>query len=100
MMQNQISSWGRRRRRRRYFTRHPITGLNFNKTISKPYYNQAILKKTKSDKTFLGNTEAQSLIKIPHRLQIQIKYNKIQSNHYKSASQTVHQSLIEFIKSN
>jgi hypothetical protein len=29
--------------RRRYFTRHPITGLNFNKTISKPYYNQAIL---------------------------------------------------------
>jgi hypothetical protein len=29
--------------RRRYFTRHPITGLNFNKTISKPYYSQAIL---------------------------------------------------------
>jgi hypothetical protein len=85
--------------------RHPITGLNFNKTISKPYYNQAILKKkekekAKSDKTFSGNTEAQSLIKIPHRLQIQIKYNKIQSNHYKSASQTVHQSLIEFIRSN
>jgi hypothetical protein len=27
------SNW-KRRRRRRYFTRHPITGLNFNKSIA------------------------------------------------------------------
>jgi hypothetical protein len=53
MEQNHNSAWGRRRRRRRrrYFMRHPITGLNFHKIISKPYYNQALLKNLNNQNT-------------------------------------------------
>jgi hypothetical protein len=31
--------------------RHPITGLNFHKIISKPYYNQALLKNLNNQNT-------------------------------------------------
>jgi archaellum component FlaG (FlaF/FlaG flagellin family) len=79
--------WGRRRRN---FTRHPITGLNFKKTISKPYYNQAILKKpwtiknADSETIPSEKTEVSSLIKNKSRTSYIAYTDEVQSNDYKA----------------